>query len=314
MKKTVVAFGEILWDIMPGATVLGGAPFNFINRIHALGDRGIMISRLGRDDLGRRTFDIIESQELETTALQWDDSLPTGTVNVKLDANGSPDFFIVPDVAYDAIAMTDAMIEIVRRSDCFCFGTLVQRAEKARETLYSLLEYTESSITFLDINLRKHCYSRETVDYSMRKADILKLNDDEVAVLSEMLSLSSADIPGFCREVTETFSIRACLVTLGSEGVFVYSAEDGNGYIPGYKVDVADTVGSGDAFSAGFIHAYLRGEPIFDAAAFGNALGALTATKQGGTAPVAPSSLECLLADANHPRIIKKALQHFNVA
>mgnify|MGYP000032264469 CR=1 FL=1 len=128
MRKTILSFGEILWDLLPGGAKLGGAPFNFACRAGHLGDRAVMVSRLGRDQPGKEAFDQIRSLGMETIGVQWDDDHPTGTVEVSFDADGNPDYVIIPDVAYDYTEATDELIALAASADCVCFGTLAQRA------------------------------------------------------------------------------------------------------------------------------------------------------------------------------------------
>ena len=248
MKKTILAFGELLWDILPSCTVLGGAPFNFVYRVNSLGDMGLMVSRIGRDELGRKAFDQVIQLGLDTTYIQWDEYLPTGTVQVSFDEDNNPDFVIVPKVAYDQIKLTGTLVEAASTADCLCFGTLSQRSEKTRKTIEQLLERADKSLKFLDINLRKDCYNPETVSFSLRKADILKLNEDEVHQLGRMLGLPQQSIPKFCEEMLDKWSLEHCVVTLGEKGAFAMSTEGKKVYVPGYRVKVADSIGSGDAF------------------------------------------------------------------
>lgn len=286
MKKTIFAFGELLWDILPSCTVLGGAPFNFVYRVNSLGDTGLMVSRLGRDELGRKAFDQVAQLGLDTTYIQWDVQLSTGTVQVSFDEENKPDYVIVPTVAYDQIELTDALVEAVLTADCLCFGTLVQRANTSRKTIEKLLERADHCIKFLDINLRKDCYNQETIRFSLQKANVLKLNEDEVHHLGLILNFSSQNIPKFCEQILDKWSLKYCVVTLGEKGAFAISSSSEKVYVPGYKVELADSIGSGDAFSAGFVYKLLRGTSIEQAARFGNILGALVATKEGATAPV----------------------------
>jgi fructokinase len=286
MKKTIVAFGELLWDILPSCTVLGGAPFNFAYRVNSLGYTGLMVSRLGRDELGRKAFDQVVQLGLDTTYIQWDDSLPTGTVQVSFGEDNKPDYVIVPQVAYDRIELTDALVDAVSTADCLCFGTLSQRSEESRKTIEQLLERADISLKLLDINLRKDCYSLETINFSLQRADVLKLNEDEAHQLGRMLEISNQNIPEFCEEMLSKWSLEHCVVTLGEKGVFAMSAGGERVYVPGYKVKLADSIGSGDAFSAGFVNKLLRGMSISEAARFGNVLGALVATKDGATSEV----------------------------
>ena len=292
MKKTVVAFGEILWDILPSGLVLGGAPFNFVYRVNSLGDAGLMASRLGRDDLGRRACDKIVSLGLQTRLVQWDDEAPTGTVQVSFDAGNNPDYVIVPHVAYDRIALTEILADAVDRADCLCFGTLAQRATTSAETLAELLERTERPLKLLDINLRKDCYTEDSVVFSLGSADALKLNEDEAHTLGRMLGLRHQTLREFCEDIVAEWGLDFCLVTLGPNGAFGYAGDGRETYAPGYQIKLADSLGAGDAFSAGFVHQILRGASLQEAVAFGNILGAIVATQTGATTPITQGDLE----------------------
>lgn len=292
MDKTIVAFGEVLWDLLPSCTVLGGAPFNFTYRVNSLGDRGLMASRLGRDNLGRQAFDHIVLLGLDTRLLQWDDESPTGTVQVSFDAKSNPEYVIVPNVAYDRIALTDGLAEAAEAADCLCFGTLAQRASTSRATLTEVLERASTAMKFLDINLRKDCFDDRSVDFSLGQADILKLNEDEAHAIGRMLEIRHGSIDDFCKVIVEEYGLRFCLVTLGDKGAFGLSCDGRRAYAPGYKVAVADSLGSGDAFSAGFVHKILHGASLEQAVAFGNVLGAVVATQTGATVPVASEDFD----------------------
>jgi fructokinase len=308
MAKNVLAFGEILWDILPAGTILGGAPFNFACRVDSLGDRSRFVSRLGTDDAGKKAHETVKKMGLDTSLIQWDPDHPTGTVLVSFDEHGKPDYVIVPSVAYDFIEVTDKLLDTAMNADLFCFGTLVQRSEKTRDTLYSLLEKASGAVKLLDINLRKDCYSEETVRTSLEASDILKLNDDEAFELDEMLDIGSAGLPDFCKKMVDKWPIGICLVTLGERGVFAYSVEDGPVYVPGCRVDVGDTIGSGDAFTAGFVHSFLQGLPLAGACEFGNELGAVVATQKGATRPIEPGALEDM---GKKERIVDPDLKNF---
>jgi fructokinase len=310
MTKTIVAFGELLWDILPSCTVLGGAPFNFAYRVNSLGDTGLMVSRLGRDEFGQKAFEQVVQLGLDTTYIQWDDNLPTGTVQVSFGEDNKPDYVIVPQVAYDQIELTDTLIDAVSNADCLCFGTLSQRSEESRKTIEQLLERADMSLKLLDINLRKDCYSLETIIFSLQKADVLKLNEDEAYQLGRMLNASNRNIPEFCEEMLTKWSLKHCVVTLGEKGAFAISAGGERVYVPGYKVKLADSIGSGDAFSAGFVNKLLRRMSIIEAADFGNVLGALVATKEGATCPVTLDEIN-KLNHQNPEREIYPALEEF---
>lgn len=292
MKKNVFSFGEILWDILPTATLLGGAPFNFAARINMLGDNGLMISRLGRDELGEKAKQKVVGLGLDSTFLQWDEQHPTGTVDVSFDDQNNPDYVINPHVAYDFVEMIPQLKENVKLADCLCFGTLSQRAPKSRHTLSELLECAGAAMIFLDVNLRKLCYSLETIKYSLSKANVLKLNEDEVFQISNILATNTTSIPDFCSFMIEKYQLDYCLVTLAEKGAYVQSHKGEAIYTPGYKVELVDSLGSGDAFSAGFVHQLLAGATVQDACVFGNFLGAIVATQQGATQPISKTTIK----------------------
>lgn len=296
MKTSVLAFGEILWDLLPSCVVLGGAPFNFTYRVNSLGDMGRMVSRLGRDDRGRQAYDQVLALGMDTALLQWDDASPTGTVRVSFGADNNPDYVIIPDVAYDRIEFTDALAKAAEAADCLCFGTLAQRSAASRETLAQLLESAAQAMKMLDINLRKDCYDRESVIFSLRKADVLKLNEDEAHALGEMLGIAHDTLTGFCEAIVSEWALRFCLVTLGEKGAFGMSAEGERTYAAGHPIALVDSLGSGDAFTAGFVHKLLRSAALAEAVRFGNALGAIVATQTGATAPIAQVDINAFLA------------------
>ncbi len=307
MNKTILSFGEILWDILPDRTVLGGAPFNFAYRAHDLGYRCAMISRVGNDRLGEKALRAMTALGLDTSLVQHDDRLPTGTVKVVFDTRGVPDYDIIPDVAYDNIQLSPGIERAASEADALCFGVLAQRRETSRRTLRSLIRSAGHALKFLDINLRKECFTEETIGYSLEEADVLKLNEDEAVTLSRMLSPGVEALPEICEKIIDTCSLRHCLVTLGPRGAFAASASGERVYTPGIDVPIADTVGSGDAFSAGFLTKLLDGASLKEACAYGNVLGTVVATQQGATAAVGTEDIRRLSAD-NLPRLVDQSL------
>lgn len=312
MQKTVLAFGEVLWDILPTETILGGAPFNFAYRVNSLGDRAIMISRLGQDELGQKAFEEITKLDLDTSFIQWDDEHPTGTVPISFDVDMNPDFIITPDVAYDYIELTDRLIEAASDADCLCFGTLAQRNEQSRNTLAAIIEQSPKSLKILDINLRKDCYNKQTVAFSLQQSDILKLNDAEIFEVAKVFSLAGSGIPEYCQDILETWPLQYCLVTLGDKGVFAMSHQRERIYVAGYKVKLADSLGSGDAFMASFVHKLLHGESLVSACEFGNIMGAIVATQTGATVAVDQDRVDRFLAQSQE-RVIHQSLKHFMI-
>jgi fructokinase len=312
MQKTILAFGELLWDLLPSGAVLGGAPGNFAYRINSLGHRGLMVSRLGRDTLGEKASQQLAALGMDTSFLQWDEGHPTGTVRVQIDAQGNPDFTILPGVAYDWIESTEPLLRLAREADCLCFGTLVQRAPTSRATLRRGLQAAPGALKLLDINLRKDCYSTETITESLQQADVLKLNEPEAKYLASLFQIPGEALDEFADAMLRRWELSHCLVTLGERGAFLASHSGERCYVPGYEVSLADTCGSGDAFSAGFMDGLLRGEPAAACLRFGNALGALVATQRGATEPIAVEVVRSFLAK-EPPRVSEPSLERWSI-
>ena len=312
LTKTVVAFGETLWDLLPDGPVLGGAPFNFAYRVNSLGDQAYIATRLGRDALGLRASTRIEALGMPPDGIQWDEDHPTGTVPVTLDGMGHPLFTIIPNVAYDYIEATPELQRLVAASDCILFGTLAQRCPISAATLNSLLQGAGDKLRVLDINLRKDCYTPESIVRSLGWADILKLNYEEAIAIGSILGIPAGDTPLFCDQMLDRFSLSCCLVTFGELGAFGASAKGERIYVPGYVVQVADTVGSGDAFTAGFVRQALRGASFETCIQTGAVLGALAASRAGGTALIDPEEI-ALFDGAHLDRRIEPSLDRFSV-
>lgn len=291
MPKKIAAFGELLWDLLPTGKVLGGAPANFIYRINSFGDHGTLLSKVGNDKAGRDAREAIRRLGLSDENIQTDYEFPTGSVKVKIDGNGIPDFNIITDVAYDHIEINTEMIDAFSEADCVCFGTLVQRYGISKNTLRELIHESPDVVKFLDINLRKKCYTAASVEESLRMANILKTNDEELLITKELLGMKNENLKDLAREVLETFNLDIILCTLGSNGAFCLTQDEVFYYDPGYQINLGDTVGSGDAFSAGFVHYYMNGQEIEEALRFGNAAGAMIATTTGATALVSKQQI-----------------------
>ena len=310
MGFTVVAFGEALWDLLPTGPVLGGAPLNFAYRVNSLGHRSIIVSRLGKDDLGAKAREQIVTLAMDDTCLQWDDAYPTGTVKVYFDEDKNPYYTIIENVAYDYIESSADLANIVKSADCLCFGTLAQRNTVSRQTLQSLLSKFSGKFRLLDINLRKNCYSDETLKSALEQANVLKLNDEELAVLVDLLELRGNSAPDQAENLLNHAGLEYCVVTLGERGAFALSHRGEKIYSPGYQVSLVDPCGSGDGFSAGFIHALLEGGSLNKACRLGNALGAMVAQQQGATQPISYREVMAFM-DTNCPEIIDKEFTDF---
>jgi len=308
MAKRIMAIGELLWDVFPDHTVLGGAPFNFAYRLHSLGDHSVVVSALGRDEKGKKLFEAVEKIGIDTSLLQWD-SHPTGTVNIFFDERKNPDYVIVPDVAYDYIRMNDAIRAAVKAADCVCFSTLTQRSEVSRATVREIVELAAGKTRLYDINLRKLCYTKETISWSLERSDIIKLNETEAVELAGMFGMPSRPLERFCGALFAQSTLRYIVVTLGPKGAFAASRVGERLYEPGYAVRLADPCGAGDAFSAGFIHTLLTNGTLKDACVLGNIMGAITAEHNGATEPITRQDIENFTR-THTERIIEEALAH----
>ncbi|MBT8367019.1 MAG: hypothetical protein KJP23_20195, partial [Deltaproteobacteria bacterium] len=234
MGFTVVAFGETLWDLLPTGPVLGGAPLNFAYRVDSLGHRSIIVSRLGKDDLGQKAREQIVTLGMDDTCLQRDDAYPTGTVKIHLDQEKNPDYTIIENVAYDYIEFRASLENIVKSADCLCFGTLAQRNLVSRQTLQRLFSSFSGKFSLLDINLRKNCYFEETIKSSLKQANILKLNDEELTILVDLLKLQDDSLPDQAEHLLKSADLKYCVITLGEKGAFALSHRGEKIYSPGY--------------------------------------------------------------------------------
>lgn len=294
-NSSVIALGEILWDVLPTEKLLGGAPANFCHRLRQLGGTARMVSRVGRDALGCELLEGLRSLNFDLSLLQVDDARPTGTVDVSLTTDGTPTFTINTDVAYDYLQVPPELLRAAQSASLICFGTLVQRSPITRRALYEILDQAPNATKFLDINLRKNCYSNETVRESLKRADIVKLNTSEVTTVSDLLDLKAPTPKEFAHSVIKEFAVNAVLVTLGDQGVYALNALGHECEVSGISVQVVDTIGSGDSFAAGFVFTYLSGAPLEECCYFGNLIGALNATKKGGMPDISQEELKLFL-------------------
>ena len=257
-QPVVIGLGEALWDLLPAGPQLGGAPANFAYHAHALGARAQVITRVGDDDYGREIIRRFESMGLDVGAVELDDAAPTGTVTVALSGNGIPEYTIHEKVAWDRIAATPVALAAVRAADAVCFGSLAQRSAASRDAIQSLLAATPpDALRIFDINLRQHFYGREIIERSLQLANVVKLNDSELPVLAQMFGLD-----GLLRQQIESlardFHLRVVALTRGAEGSLLFQSGRWSEQ-PAGQVEVQDTVGAGDAFTAALCLGLLRG-------------------------------------------------------
>jgi fructokinase len=277
----VLAFGEILWDIINGEEHLGGAPFNFAAHVSRCGNESHIVSRVGDDFRGMKAYNRCKEYGVDHSLVQWDEQHATGVVEVKLN-EGQPDYTIIKNVAFDFIEVNDVLKALDRkRFDVFYFGSLIQRNVTSATTLeYILKEFVFSHI-FYDVNLRKDGYTASIIKQSLQWCTILKLNIDELPLISAIVFDEAFETEDFCRALQSRYSqISTIVVTASEKGCYVYDHAKFD-YVEGKKVTVNDAVGAGDAFSAAFMHALANGFTARDAAVIANQLGAYVTTQRG---------------------------------
>ena len=296
MKKTVVGLGEVLWDVFPDRACLGGAPANFAYITTLLGDHGIVASRVGDDERGIEALHRMEELRLDTTHVQPDQEHPTGTVKVELNAEAQPRFEIAHPVAWDFLEWTEDWRHLAEEADAVCFGSLAQRSEQSRETIRCFLAATSSSaVKVFDINLRQAYYSQEIIDESMKGADLVKLNDEELPRVMSLFGFPHTDEQSSAERLAGVYGLQLVCVTRGARGSLLVRGEQASEH-RGFNVKVADTVGSGDAFTAGLVHEYLLGASLKRMNEVANRVGAWVASEVGGM-PVPKHGIEHELAE-----------------
>jgi len=273
-QMTILSIGEILWDVFPDSVRLGGAPFNFAVHAHRLGHRVIFLSAVGDDEQGRAAVGRAAALGLATEFIQVAAGRPTGSVSVRLDAEGHPDFTIHRPAAYDCLTLDDEQLQRLAelRPDWIYFGTLYPMEGRAREVLRRLMDAVPGARRFYDVNLRRGCYTPELVRELLSLAGAVKLNDDEAERFPDL---------GEAPSVAVTRGERGCVVRI----------ENDRAECPGYTVKVVDTVGAGDAFAAAFLHGLAAGWSAAKTGDFANRLGALVASRAGAVPEWSPGEL-----------------------
>lgn len=288
MDGKIVGLGEVLYDLLPGGARLGGAPANFAWHSAQFGLDALVVSAVGNDEPGRRALATFDKEGLRYIAPRVD--FPTGTVDVGVDSEGVPTYAFAPDVAWDNIPLTPAMAAAAGQCRAVCFGSLAQRSPASRRTIREFLRAVPAGcVRIFDINLRQHFYTREILADSLLLADVLKINDDELSVLSRMCGTGSGGAQAACREIARRFGVATVVLTLGTEGSWVLT-DGGTSFEPTPRVEVADTVGAGDSFTAAFTAARLAGLPVRDAHKLAVSVSAYVCTQKGAT-PKLPASL-----------------------
>jgi len=278
INKTVVCFGEILWDILPDKELPGGAPMNVAYHLYKLGVKTALLTRVGIDERGKKLLNILSNQQIPTDYIQLDYSTPTGIVHAEANEHGEMKYEIVKPAAWDNIQYDKATENLVKEASYFIFGSLITRDEKSKETLFRLLDIAKNKV--LDINLRAPFFDRRIVEELLHKADVVKMNIAELELITGWFA-QYKNIEERMQLIQDRFKIRSVIVTMGGDGAVINFRRK---YFKhnGYKVEVADTIGSGDAFLAAFLSKILNNEAPEAALTFASGLGALVASRNGG--------------------------------
>lgn len=287
MKK-IVGFGEALWDIFPEGRKIGGAPANFAYHVAQWGLDSYAVSAIGKDKLGDDIISTFNENGLKYRLERVD--FPTGVVNVTLDENKVPSYDIKEGVAWDNIPMTSDLEALAKDCRAICFGSLAQRSVVSRATVNTFIDLMpEDSLKIFDINLRQHYYTEEIICNSMYKADILKINDEEIYMVSEMLAITEKSEKDICKILLEKFGLKMVILTCGDRGSYVLTDEE-DSWLDTPKVDVVSTVGAGDSFTGTFIASILLGKTIRQAHDAAVKVSAYVCTCQGAM-PSLPKEL-----------------------
>lgn len=292
---TVVGLGEILWDLLPEGRQLGGAPANFAYCSHLLGNRGVVASCIGSDELGHDVRERLIHSGLTDQFLQTDSEHPTGTVNVELDAIGQPRFTINYPAAWDFLEWNEVFQSLASSADAVCFGSLAQRNAESRRAILQFLDSArKEAIRVFDVNLRQSFYSAEVMRNSFTRANVAKLNNDEWRRVCDLLEISADSDLAFCQKAISIFDLDVICITRGDSGSLLV---DRTGFDEhrGFKIEVKDAIGAGDAFTAGLVHQFLEGGSLRAMNETANRMGAWVASCSGAMPSIPPQGLESTL-------------------
>ncbi len=290
MKNLVIGIGEALWDVLPEGKKIGGAPANFAYHVKQFGLDSCAVSAIGDDALGKEIVENFKDKGvnflLETVPY------PTGTVQVEIDQAGIPQYDIKENVAWDNIVLTDELKALAKDTRAICFGSLAQRNIISRETINEFLDAIPEEnhpLVVFDVNLRQGFYNKDILTNSMERCNVLKINDEELVTVSRMFGYPGIDLMDKCWILLGKYNLKMLILTCGINGSYVFTP--GNvSFLPTPKVEVADTVGAGDSFTAAFISSILKGDDVRTAHNKAVETSAFVCTQQGAM-PILPESI-----------------------
>ncbi len=287
-KKIVTGIGELLWDVLPEGKKIGGAPCNFAFHARQAGCDSFVVSAVGNDPLGNEIRDGLQLLGVSDAFVQ-SCAAPTGTVSVKLDSQGIPEYTIHENVAWDDIAWEEELLQLAQKSDAVCFGSLAQRNEKSRTSIHRFLNSVpDKCLKVFDINLRQTFFSAETIESALHQATVFKLNDDELKVIASLFSMGG-DTETQLSNLLKRFDLDYLAYTMGSGGSILLSRDEVS-FFKAPKVKVVDTVGAGDAFTAILTAGILKNSPLKEIHEKATNIAAFVCTQNGAT-PIISSEL-----------------------
>ena len=289
-NKYCVGLGEILFDVLPTGAQLGGAPANFAYHAGQHGIYSVAVSSIGDDELGRAALKILDEKNLKHVMPVV--NYPTGTVLVELDKDGVPTYDIKQDVAWDNIPFTRDLLDVAVNTGAVCWGSLAQRSRVSRETIYEFLDHTPADcLKIFDINLRQNFYTKEVICESLKRCNVLKINDEELVGIGRMFGYPGLDIENKCWLILGKYNLDMLVLTCGVNGSYVFTP--GNlSFQETPKVEVADTVGAGDSFTGTFCAGIMKGMSVAEAHKLAVEVSAYVCT-QNGAMPELPATLRC---------------------
>lgn len=290
MNDVVVGMGEALWDVLPEGKKIGGAPANFAYHVSQFGLPSCVVSAVGNDALGKEITENFTSKGLNQLIAEV--PYPTGTVQVEIDQAGVPQYEIKENVAWDNIPYTPLLESLAKQTKAVCFGSLAQRNVVSRDTINQFLDAmpkNNDSLVVFDVNLRQGFYNKEILCNSMKRCNILKINDEELVTVSRMFGYPGIDLQDKCWILLGKYNLKMLILTCGINGSYVFTP--GNvSFQPTPKVEVADTVGAGDSFTAAFIASLLKGKSVSEAHSLAVQTSAFVCTKKGAM-PILPPQM-----------------------
>ena len=277
--RLIVGLGEALWDCLPEGRKIGGAPANFAYHASQFGFEAYAVSAVGNDTLGDETIEALKSNGLKIEMPRVD--YPTGQVQVSLDEDGVASYDIKEGSAWDNIPFTPEIEQLAKQCKAVCFGSLAQRNEVSRNTIYRFLDSTpKDCMRIFDINLRQNFYTKEIIQESLKRSNVLKINDEELVIIGRMFGYPGLDIENKCWLILGKYNLDMLVLTCGVNGSYVFS-KGAMSYLETPKVEVADTVGAGDSFTGSFVASVLLGKTIAEAHRIGVNVSAYVCTQKG---------------------------------